>query len=83
MYREVQYNLRFTRQDLAPHIVEELTQSQGKQFRTKEEVYTVLDCGLFGPNWERKHLHPFLKIWKEESYVRADAHCDMVFKSSE
>ena len=79
-YDVVQKSMRLSRQDLTPYVVDELKPQDNTHFSSQDQVYEVLDCGLLGKNWERKQLHPFLKVWQEDSYLRTDMHCDFTFK---
>ena len=76
MYDAVQCML-FGAAYLEPFVKERFT-DQG--FQDIDHVYEALDCGLLGKNMARKSLHPMLKVFGKEEYVRADSKFKVVFR---
>ena len=78
MYDAVQCML-FGAVDLEPFVKERFT-DQG--FQDIDQVYEALDCGLLGKNKFRYSLHPMLKVFGKEEYIRADSKFKVVFRRS-
>ena len=70
--------LVFSAADLEPVPVFERFTDQS--FEDIDGVYTALDCGLLGKNFRRKRLHPMLKVYGKEEYIRADSNFKVTFR---
>ena len=44
-----------------------------QRFEDTDGVYKMLDCGLLGKTMSRVSLHPMLKVYVKEQYIRADS----------
>ena len=69
--------MTFSAADLEPVISERFID---QSFEDIDGVYTALDCGFFGKNLSRKSLHPMLKVYGKDQYIRADSKFNMTFK---
>ena len=51
-----------------------------QDYKDVHGVYKALDCGLLGKNRSRTSLHPMLRVYGKEEYIRADSKFDITFR---
>ena len=63
--------------ELEPVVKERFTD---QTFDSIDGVYKALDCGLLGKNRNRSSIHPMLKVYNKDEYIRADSKFNVTFR---